>query len=166
MDNLLYLGGRREMLNIEEVKKILKKFYPNAVPWKIRIWDDVAEEICRLLPQPITDEALREKIILLLSPGMLRSGDALNGKGELLEEDTYLFLTKEYKGVLSDKLATLLQQREEEAREQMRVQAPNLIEEAKEQERERILTLITNKGLKGLLKECEQELDKKCFGKR
>lgn len=55
----------------------------------------------------MSEQKDRKDIILLLSPGMLRSSDALNGEGELVEDDTYLFLTKKYKGILADKIIAL-----------------------------------------------------------
>ncbi len=64
-------------------------------------------------PQPLPDKALKKEINRILAITCL-TGD---------EPD------------IDDQILTLLQQRVEEAREQMRAQVPNLIDEAKEQER-------------------------------
>ena len=49
----------------------------------------------------------REEIVKLLSPGLLRRGDALNGIGELVEDDSYLFLTKAHKEKIADQILAL-----------------------------------------------------------
>ncbi len=52
------------------------------------------------------DEVLLKEIVKVLSPGMLRRGDAIAGEGELVESDDYLFINKKYKGILAKQILT------------------------------------------------------------
>lgn len=66
-------------------------------------------------------------------------------------------------GIISQILALIEPLIEERQHKLCEVCEHIVIEKAEKQERERILTLIANKGLKAFLKECEGELDAKCF---
>ena len=105
--------------NIEEVKKILEAWQDTGTDYVVSYsFGGVAREIdkyySQLFPQPSTDEELREKIAEVLRRNMgVRVADTIHGK-----EKEYFFPD------MTGELLTLLQQR---------------VEEAKKQERERIV---------------------------
>ena len=50
---------------------------------------------------------MEKEVVKILSPGLLRRGDALNGIGELVEDDGYLFLTEAYKDKVAKQISDL-----------------------------------------------------------
>ncbi len=57
--------------------------------------------------EPFTLPEREKELVRILSPGLLRRGDALDGIGELVEDDGYLFLTLAHKDKIAAQIYAL-----------------------------------------------------------
>ena len=76
--------------------------------------------------EPFTLPEREKELVRILSPGLLRRGDALDGIGELVEDDGYLFLTLAHKDKIAAQISALFD--EEGIRKQLHLADKNYID--------------------------------------